>query len=142
MAAPNFNAEKAAMALVDALLTTDIAAAEKWEVSRRTILNWRKRLDTDPEFARLFQEKRAAVEKEWADELPAAIRASVDFIKRSAQSTNVSDPDMLHSVAGALKILTETAAMRQLLDARLAPQARPNGAGDRKVGPSGSGSGR
>jgi len=142
MAAPNFNAEKAAMALVDALLTTDIAAAEKWEVSRRTILNWRKRLDTDPEFSRLFQEKRAAVEKEWADELPAAIRASVDFIKRSAQSTNVSDPDMLHSMAGALKILTETAAMRQLLDARLAPQARPNGTGDRKVGPSGSGSER
>jgi len=123
------------MALVDASLTNDTVAAEKWNVTVRTIQNWRKRLDSDPEFSELFASKRAAAEKEWADELPTAIRSTIEFIKRAAQSPNCSDPAMVHSMAGAMKILTETAAMRKLLDARLAPKARIHGADDREVGP-------
>jgi uncharacterized protein YaiE (UPF0345 family) len=47
------------------------------------------------------------------------MRAAVGFIRRAAETGDCMDPNMVHSIAGALKMLSETAATWKLLDKRL-----------------------
>lgn len=114
-----FNAERAAMILVDAAYLGDKPAAEKHCISERSIRNWRKKLDEDPEFSASFQLKKQAMEADWASELPTAIKAGIKYLKEAAENASRNDPDVIHAVAGGLKILTEARAMKDILDARL-----------------------
>jgi transposase-like protein len=52
-----FDPEKAAMALIDAQMMGDKKAADKWDVTPRTLTNWRKRLSEDSIFSVYFQKK-------------------------------------------------------------------------------------
>lgn len=125
MAKPNFNAERAALVLVDAAYLGDKRAAKKWAVTTRTILNYRRRLDSDEKFSSLFELKRQAAEKDWAAEAPLAIRAAVDFLLRAAQNGDEKTPEMVHAIAGAMKLTADMYLTKQVLDARL---AKPGGA--------------
>lgn len=117
---PKFNAERAARILAHAAMVGDKRAADENKVTVRTLQNWRKRLSDDPNFSQLFADKKAAVESDWADSLAGAIRKAIDFLGRAAEEANVGDPDVIRSVAGGLKILTDVATTRRVLDARLA----------------------
>jgi predicted transcriptional regulator len=114
-----FKPELAAAALVEAAYTTDKEAAKKYGVTERTIRNWKKRLDNDPVFSRIFQDKRAQFEKSWADEAPDALKAGIQFLKKAAQQADPKKPDVIHSVAGAVKIIFEVLAVKQVLDVRI-----------------------
>lgn len=125
--------ERIAEVLVAAFLNGDRKTAERYGVTDRTLRNWRKLLDTDPKLSELFRAKKAQASEGWADEVPGAIRASVTFLRRAAEEGDPTNPDMVHSVAGAMKLLSETAATWKLLDARL---ARSNGNQPEKPSPS------
>ncbi len=125
--------ERIAEILLDAYLNGDRKTAEKHGVTDRTLRNWRKLLDSDPKLSELFRAKKARVSEGWADEVPGALRASVAFLRRAAEEGDPTNPDMVHSVAGSMKLLSETAATWKLLDARL---ARSTGNHDQKPSPS------
>lgn len=119
-----FNPDFSAIVLVAAVYKGDKAAAQEYGVTPRSIYNWRKRLDEEKEFSEIFRLKSEAMEKEWASDVGVAIRASIDFLKRAAQSGNAKDPEMIRSVAGGLKIMAEVAAMKEVLDARFSGEDR------------------
>ena len=128
-----FKPDLAASVLVEAAYSNDEKAALKFGVSQRSIPNWRARLDTDPEFASIFHSKRDRFESSWADELPAAIRACVDFIKRAALEASHTKPDVIYSVAGALKIVSDIQMSKDIIDARLTDFNRETRQADNKM---------
>lgn len=115
-----FDYDRAAMILTEAAYRGDQETARRWGISERTIYNYRKRVETDEKLAELFAAKKAAFERGWADELPASIRAAIEFLKRASQQADQRDPSVIHAIAGALKIQTEVAITKDILDARLA----------------------
>lgn len=112
--------ERIAEILVAAFLDGDRKASERYGITDRTLRNWRKLLDTEPKLSELFRAKKAQASEGWANEVPGAIRSAVTFLRRAAEEGDPTCPDMVHSIAGAMKLLSETAATWKLLDARLA----------------------
>ena len=112
--------DRVAQVLVDAAYTGDEAAAAKWGISERTIKRYRARLGADDTLSLSVQEKRQLVEQDWAAELPAAIRAGAGFIHRAAEQGDPTDPNMVHAVAGGMKLVAEVLFAKQMLDARMA----------------------
>jgi len=125
-----FKPERAAAILVEAAFMSDEKAARKWRVSVRSITNWRNRLDDDAEFAAIFHHKKDIFEANWALELLPAIYSAIDYLKRAAQAKRYSH-QMIHSIAGALKILSEVMVTKEYLDAR---SARQRGEEDQALG--------
>lgn len=121
---PTFNYELASTVLVEAAYQGDDVAAKKYGVSVRSVRRWRKRIDEDERLASFVRIKKDRMEQRWADELPSAIRASITYLQNAAQEVNKRDPDAIHAVAGALKILSDVALTKEVLDARLAKQHR------------------
>jgi len=76
-------------------------------------------MDDDRTLADLVQQKRQKAEEDWAEELPDAIRASIDYLRRAAGKAEESDPEVIHAVAGALKMLAHVGMTKKVLDARL-----------------------
>lgn len=75
--AQHFNYERAAAVLVDAAYLGDEPAAKKWNITTRTIENYRARLKDDPKLSELFLQKRAAAEGSWVVELRRALQATL-----------------------------------------------------------------
>lgn len=119
----SFNYERAATVLADAIFMGDKAAAEKWDVSTRSIEAWRSRLSEDRKLAGLFNVKKQAREKTWAAEIPGVISAALSFIKTACHQADPGDPNVLKSIVEAVKVLTEVDLTKQVLDARLAAQS-------------------
>jgi hypothetical protein len=111
--------ERIAEILVDAYITRDDReTGARYGITDRTLRNWRRELERNPELADLFRAKKAKASEGWADEVPGALRAAVGFLRRAAEEGDPKDAKMVHSVAGALKMLSETAATWKILDAR------------------------
>jgi transposase-like protein len=121
---PAFNYDLASVVLVEAAFLGDKATSKKFGISTRTLQRWRKRLNEDGRLSSFVAQRKKELDKAWAEEMPIAIKASIDFIRRAAQEAAPNDPDAIHSIAGALKILSEVAMTREVLDARLARQNR------------------
>lgn len=115
---PTQDLDRIAEVLVTAAYKGDEAAAKQYAISERTVSNYRKKLDTDATLAKLFARKKSLAEKDWAQGLSDAIREGIEFLKRAAKEGNCQDPDMVHSIAGGLKILSEVGMAKQILDAR------------------------
>lgn len=128
-----FDYDRAAAILVEAAYYGDQKAAQRWDISERTIYNYRKRAKTDEKLSDLFKSKRATFERSWADELPGSIKAGIDFLKRAAQSADHNNPDVIHAIAGALKIQAGVAVTKDILDARLARERGPTDTPDRPL---------
>jgi len=120
--ARSFPYEQAARALAESAVFGDDVATKRHDVSLRTLQRWRERLGSDAKLAECVAEKRQALNEQWAEDLVPAIRASIDFIKRAAQEAPTNDPDMVHSIVGGFKILTDVAIAQKILDERLARQ--------------------
>ncbi len=125
MANPNFDRDKASKIVLDASLMGDRAAADKWGVSERTVRHYRHKLDSDPEFAEVCQEKKRIQDEAWADEIPSMLAAGITFLKEAAQQGDREDPDFVHAIAGAIKIVSEVHQVRRVIDARLSGEDRP-----------------
>jgi hypothetical protein len=115
-----FDYDRAATILTEAAYHGDQDTARRWGISERTIYRYRKRFGRDDKLSELVKQKKQAFERGWADDLPSSIKAGIDFLKRAAQSADQNNPDVIHAIAGALKIQTEVAVTKDILDARLA----------------------
>ena len=116
---PTFNQDRAAKALVDAILMGDRAAAEKYNVCERSIREWRDRLDTDKHFASLFQEMRVKKDERWADDLAAALASGIRFLKDAGTQADPKDPDAIAAITGAVEMLADIALTQKMVDERL-----------------------
>lgn len=93
-------------------------------ITDRTLRRYRERFGTDPRLTELVQQKRAVVNKAWANDLPSSIDKAIAFLGRAAEHANTGDPDAIHAIAGAAKILSEIQQVGRVIDARLAQQAK------------------
>lgn len=124
MANPNFDSDKAARILLDAISMGDRAACDKWQISTRTLVRYRERMNGDNSLAQAVREKKALQDRAWASEIPSAISSCVEFLRAASQEVSKTDPEAIHAVAGSLKILSEVLITREVIDARLAGQDR------------------
>ena len=115
----SFRYEFASIVIVEAAFFGDKPTAAKYGISPRTIHRYRKRLNEDAQLSALVKIKKDLMEQEWAKDMPAAIRASIEFLRKAANNAKTDDPDAIHAVAGALKILSEVALTKRVIDARL-----------------------
>ena len=115
-----FDYDRAAMVLAEAIYRGDRETALRWGISERTIYRYRERMSRDDKLSDLVKEKRARLDRSWADKLPASIQAAIEFLQEAAQKANKTDPEVIHAIAGALKIQTEVVLTKDVLDARLA----------------------
>jgi hypothetical protein len=77
-------------------------------------------MEVDPKLADVFRSKMTGMSKGWLEEAPKALNACVAFISRAAVEGNPTNPDMLHSVAGAFKLLAEVSSTWEILQLKLA----------------------
>lgn len=125
--------DRVAIILVEAVYYGDIKTAERWGITERTIQNYRNKLDNDPELSGYFVLKKRAFETEWANELPAAIRSALRFIVRAGEEADPKNPEAIHAMAGALKIVAEVGLTKDIIDARIGRYDRPDGEESRQV---------
>lgn len=117
--------ELAATVILEAAYTTDDKAAVRYGVSTRSIRRWRKQFASDEVLAAFVRTKKEAMDAAWAEELPIALRHSLDFIASAAQSASDDpmckrNPEFIHAIAGALRICAEVYYTGKIIDARLA----------------------
>lgn len=117
--AQQYSDDMMARILVEAAYCGDDATCQKYGLSDRTLRRWRASLPDSPALSELVRIKKREYDKRWADEAPETIKAGMDFIKRAAQEGNSKNPDMVHAVAGGIKIVSEIMAVREYLDAKL-----------------------
>lgn len=121
----NLNRELAATVLLDSAYTTDDKACAKYGVSLRSLQRWRRQLaDGDPELAGFVATKKAAFDKAWADELPAALRKGMQCLSECmdglrADPEALKNPQMIHSIAGAMSICAEIYFTGKVIDSRI-----------------------
>jgi len=121
----NLNRELAASALLEAAYTTDEKACAKYGVSVRSLQRWRQQLaEGDPELAGFVATKKAAFDKAWAEELPAALRKGLQCLADCMDSVrndpeSLKSPTVIHAVAGAMSICAEIYLTGKVIDARI-----------------------
>lgn len=124
MPGPIVDLDRLAMILVEASFFGDRRAAEKWGITARTVHNYRKRLNTDAEFSKLFNLKRQEYQQDWIEDIPATVRNGIQWL---SQAFNKLEPtaENVHAITGAIKILTEIGLTKELVDARLGKFSLP-----------------
>ncbi|MEM4406552.1 MAG: hypothetical protein QXS68_05850 [Candidatus Methanomethylicaceae archaeon] len=120
-----FKKERIAQILVESLFYGINQTAEKYQVTPRIIRRWRSLLEVDVELLELFESKKSLVQQRWVNEAGAFISKGFQYLHQAAESQNVS-PEMIHAIAGAMKIASEIVLVREVLDARLSGQSREN----------------
>lgn len=123
MARKKFDKEKIAQILVEAIFTNVRDTANKYGIAERTIERWRDKVEIDTELSKLVEIKKHAFQRRWVDEAGAFISQGFKYLHEAANSPNLS-PDMVHAIAGAMKIASEIVTIREVLDARLSGQDR------------------
>jgi hypothetical protein len=130
--AKTFNREFAAAVLVEAMFTTNLKAAEKYDIDDRTIRNYRAKLAEDPKLYALFVEKKAEFDRAWAEELPGALRKGVRMLSACVEAASADplikkSPQVIEAVTGVVKMLAEVQIVSRMIDARLAEQSGAGG---------------
>lgn len=133
--APNFDAEKACEVLLDAAFYADSEAARRHSVSRRTVINYRKRLKTDPAFAQLFTDKLQQLRQDtdWEERLPATLRSALAKMDECFRAMPARSPETLRAISEAVTVMVDALMTLRMLDARLADQDREEAPEDRQV---------
>jgi len=107
-----FDRERASRVLAEAAYATDKSVAKRNSTTTRSIENWRQRMATDDVLADMYRTKVALLDGDWAT-------AAVDFlrtgIEKLQQLVDQAQPDQIHEVAGAIKIVGELQVVRETL---------------------------
>lgn len=110
---PAFDAERAALILLDALALGDEAAAEKWDVSVRTVRNHRDRLESDAGFAAFFRAKLAKASRGWASVRLRFLRKAITKLEELVEKAG---PDQIRDVSEAVKTVGELQVVSDALN--------------------------
>ncbi|MFN0121530.1 MAG: hypothetical protein ACKV2V_13640 [Blastocatellia bacterium] len=116
--------KRAATVLLQADLTTDEIASEKFGVSPKTIRTWRRRLLSDTALFEKYREQQACVNSAWADRIPGALLEAMEAIRIIARRVQEDqqawrNPEMLQNLAGAVKGLSEVEMAGKVVEARI-----------------------
>jgi hypothetical protein len=115
----SFNHERAAMMLCDAVMMGDRKAAMKWDISLRTICNWRERLENDEKLRNLMQEYREKQTEKWLEDIPIDMSAIIQFFLKAAQEMNSSKADDVTAVVAVFEAITDVDLTQKIIEARL-----------------------
>ncbi|MBF6596333.1 MAG: hypothetical protein IVW51_18040, partial [Thermaceae bacterium] len=102
--------------LAESILLGDDNTCQRYKISTRTLYRYRAELPKNVFLAQKVSEKKAALERDWAANIPAAARAAIEFLAQAARLASPHDTAAIHAVAGALKIQAETQATLRGLD--------------------------
>jgi len=117
--APRLSNDKVATILVEALFFGDARTAKKWGISKRTVDNYRVRLNNNTNgLVTVFKSKKELFEGEWANDIPVTVRIAMDYIRRASNELDIT-PEGVHAIAGALKIIAEVGLTKEMIDVRL-----------------------
>lgn len=127
----DFNNEFAATVLLEAIYTTDAKVCEKYGISTRTLQRYRKQLAESEELSAFVATKKAALNEKWAEEVPGALRSTIEFIGEAARraredQSSYRNPALIEAIAGAMKLAADVYYTGQIIDARLAAINRPS----------------
>jgi hypothetical protein len=117
--------ERAAAVLFEAAFTRDTVVASKYEITTRTIENYRRRLNTDVVLAALVAAKRGAFEQATRGLPPVLIEAleRLDEMARLARAGQSVSAEDLESISEALRSVLGALPS----SGALPPSARPRG---------------
>lgn len=109
-----FDRERAAHILADAVAIGDKPAAERNGITERTLRNYRKRLQSDPELSKLFRAKKDALDSdrdaerlEWSRELRRAVHVGVAKARQMIEALPADRFEHLRDVVGFVKVFGE-----------------------------------
>lgn len=137
-------------AIVAWLVTGDSSERKKrqleiqreFRLTERSFYRWAQqvRASKRQDIQQTVSDKKHALDEVWAKKIGGALEAGVEFLARAMGQDGLDcrDPQAVHSAAGAVKILSETAMAMRMLDVRLSGQAGANGAPARPVAPGGA----
>lgn len=129
MARKKFTEDQIAQILVEMTFLGDKETADKYRISGETLRRWSKQAEINPQLLKLMEIKKRAFQRRWVDEAGAFIGQAFTYLHQAAQTRNQS-PELIHAIAGALKIASEIVTIREVLDARLSGQDRENASED------------
>ena len=102
---PAFDRERAAFILIDALVMGAKKAAEKWQVTERTVENYRERLRTDPHFSAFFNRVQAKQAADWKVVRVKFLRAGITKLEELVAMAD--SPKHISAVSEAVKTVGE-----------------------------------
>ena len=129
MARKKFSDEQIAQILVEMTFLGNKETADKYQISTETLRRWSKQLEINPHLLKLVDIKKRAFQRRWVEEAGAFINQGFAYLHRAANNQNMS-PEMIHAIAGAMKIASEIITIREILDARLSGQDREDNTQD------------
>jgi glutaminase len=122
--ARKFNHDRAAMVLSDALVMGDRLAAEKWQLTVRSVQKYRERLEKDEQLRIKVKELQQKQEDNWANQIPAVLTEAMCFFKaafvdnlNNGEGTN--KPETIAALTGALETLADIELTRSIVSQRL-----------------------
>lgn len=64
----------------------------------------------------IVADKKDALLDKWTDSVPSALADCVAFVRKATKHLMPEDPESLHAISGAIKILSEAQMNREVLD--------------------------
>lgn len=85
----------------------DTKTAEKWDVTTRTIRNYRTQLTSNDELFKLFEQKKKIFAESWVEDATAALKAGAERLKSLFAHGSSDDADLINAIAAGCKVLGE-----------------------------------
>lgn len=124
----NFPPELKAQIIAESVASGIKATCEKYDISRRSMERWKKQLKTgDATLSQLVAGKLEKVERDWLAEIPSVLVDTVAFLQRAAKEADPKDPDAIHAVAGAFKLMADVINARDFMADRLGQSQQATG---------------
>lgn len=105
-----FDPERAALILSDAMVLGDKPAARKWTISERSIQRYRARMRTDAALSARVAENNAGIQRDLATLRVAFLRDALSEMRAKLKDAS------LYEVSGAVKIVGELHQVAGVLD--------------------------
>jgi hypothetical protein len=106
--APKYTPERASAILAEAEFWGDEQICKKWQITRRTLRNYRVRLRVDDELSQLFLVKKRLLMIDWQEDATQALKIALSELSRRIPiAASEEDAKLIHAIAGACKIVGE-----------------------------------
>jgi hypothetical protein len=119
-----FDYDRAAMALIEAVHYGDEVAAQRFGVTKRSIRRWRAKSQVDQTLSYKVRELKDLDNRDWAKNLVDGILAQIDYATRAAQEASPKEPEAIKANAEYFRAMIEAAITKGILDARHPGQGR------------------
>lgn len=106
--ARKYNDHEVAKILVEADFATDAVVCGKWEIAPRTLYNYRRKLEVNPDLAVQYQKMKRMFADTWVEDAAAALKAgSLRLKDMFKHASTEKDAAVIKAIAEACKTLGE-----------------------------------